>query len=131
MLPARRLSGPESTPIRSQLTYRQRSGTAQDPAAGVVASWCSLVTPDHLSRVGTMGMSGREREVVAALVETKAVDFEAIGKALATFGPTMALDMDFEDGFCGTMRTFVRVFRPWTGGTIDEVGQAVTEELQG
>ena len=56
-----------------------------------------------------MGLSGREREIVTALVETKAVDFEAIGKVLAEYGPTMALDMDYEEGFCGTIRSFVRV----------------------
>jgi len=57
-----------------------------------------------------MGLTGREREIVETLLETKAVDFEAIGKALAKFGPTMALDMDYEDGFCGTMRYFVHVY---------------------
>ena len=55
-------------------------------------------------------MSGREREIVTTLIETKAVDFEAIGKALAKFGPTIALDMDYEDYFCGTLRYFTRVY---------------------
>jgi hypothetical protein len=66
-----------------------------------------------------MGLSGREREIVSSLIETKAIDFEAIGKVLAEFGPTMALDMDYEDGFCGTMRTFFHCYRlpPWMGGT--------------
>lgn len=67
-----------------------------------------------------MGMSGKDREVVAALIETKAVDFEAIGNTLAAFGPTLALDGDFEDGFCGTMRYFIRVFRPWPGPVVDQ-----------
>ncbi len=63
-----------------------------------------------------MGLGGREREIVSTLVETKAVDFEAIGKVLAEFGPAMALDMDYENGFCGTMRGFARLHRPVFGG---------------
>lgn len=78
-----------------------------------------------------MGLSGREREIVSTLIETKAVDFEAIGKVLATYGPTMALDMDYEDGFCGTLRTFVRLYRPWTQPSVEQLGEAVAQELQG
>jgi hypothetical protein len=62
-----------------------------------------------MSRRGPLNEA--EREVVRTLIETKAVDFEAIGSALAKHGPTMAFVLDGEDGFCGTMRTFVRVFR--------------------
>lgn len=81
-----------------------------------------------------MGLSGREREIVSTLVDSKAVDFEAIGKTLATYGPTMALDMDYEDGFCGTLRYFVRVYRPWVTGQqpgVEQLGGAVGGELQG
>jgi hypothetical protein len=69
-----------------------------------------------------MGLSGNDREVVAALIETKAIDFEAVGGALASFGPTLALDGDLEDFFCGTMRYFVRVFRPWPTAVNPNVG---------
>jgi hypothetical protein len=51
------------------------------------------------------------REVVAHLIDSKAVDFEAIGRALAQFGPTASIDGDGEDVFCATMRRFVRVLR--------------------
>ena len=81
-----------------------------------------------------MALSGREREVASALIETKAVDFEAIGKSLASFGPTLALDADLEDGFCGVNRYFIRVLRPWVvggGGDPEQFGSAVRAELQG
>jgi hypothetical protein len=73
-----------------------------------------------------MGLSGREREIVTALIETKAVDFEAIGKVLAKFGPTMALDMDYEDGFCGTMRYFTRVYTGPFPPRVDTPDQSVS-----
>jgi hypothetical protein len=52
-----------------------------------------------------------EREIVKTLVETKAINFEAIGSALAKYGPTMAFLLDGDEGFCGTMRNFTRVYR--------------------
>jgi hypothetical protein len=55
-----------------------------------------------------MALSEREREIVKTLTETKAVDFDAIGRTLAQFGPTAALDLDYEPYFvgpCGT--TFI------------------------
>jgi len=51
------------------------------------------------------------RAVVERLIESKAIDFEAIGRALAEFGPSAALTMDGDDVFCGTMRRFVNVYR--------------------
>ncbi len=58
-----------------------------------------------------MPMSEREREIVKTLIDTKAVDFEAIGRSLAQFGPTAAFDLDYEPIFCGTMRYLVHVYR--------------------
>jgi hypothetical protein len=58
-----------------------------------------------------MGLKDREREIVKMLTETKAVDFDAIGKAVAKFGPTAALDFDYEPWFCGTMRFYVHLYR--------------------
>jgi hypothetical protein len=52
-----------------------------------------------------------ERAIVSTLLDSKAVDFEAIGKSLAEHGPSAALTLDGEDVFCGTMRRFIRVFR--------------------
>jgi hypothetical protein len=74
-----------------------------------------------------MALNDREREVVRTLTETKAVDFEAIGRALAQFGPTAALDFDYEPIFCGTMRYFIHVYRV-TPGLPDGGGGVVVEE---
>ncbi len=51
------------------------------------------------------------QEVVKKLLATKAVDFKAIGNTLSELGPSMALAEEPWEGFCGTMRTFVRVYR--------------------
>lgn len=80
-----------------------------------------------------MALTDREREIVQTLVDTKAVNFEAIGQALAKYGPTMALELDHEEGFCGTMRNYVWTFRrpPWLGdGDIETIGEIVDGELQ-
>jgi len=64
-----------------------------------------------------MPLSEREREIVKTLTETKAVDFEAIGRALAQFGPTAALEIDYEPVFCGTMRHYINLYR-WPGPVV-------------
>jgi hypothetical protein len=58
-----------------------------------------------------MALSEREREIVKTLTETKAVDFDAIGRTLAQFGPTAALDLDYEPVFCGTMRYYIHLYK--------------------
>jgi len=80
-----------------------------------------------------MALTGREREIVETLVETKAVNFEAIGQALAKYGPTMALELDYEEGFCGTLRFYVWSYRrpPTVGeGEPEVIGEIVSGELQ-
>jgi len=73
-----------------------------------------------------------EREIVSALIESKAVDFEAVGSALARYGPSAVLNLDFEDVFCGTMRTYVRVYRVFgPQGPIVENPQALRGEIAG
>ncbi len=57
------------------------------------------------------GFSEAERLVVTALLETKAVSFEALGGIIAKHGATATLQLDGEDVFCGTMRRFIRIFR--------------------
>jgi hypothetical protein len=57
------------------------------------------------------GFSEAERQIVTALIETNAVNFEALGAVLAKNGASATLNMDGEDWFCGTMRRFIRVFR--------------------
>jgi hypothetical protein len=64
-------------------------------------------------------LTGLEREVVSTLIETKAVDFEALGAALAKYGPQASLSIDGDDWFCGTMKWFIRFYRipdpgPWS-----------------
>ncbi len=57
------------------------------------------------------GLTEFEREIVTTLVDSKSVDFGAIGAAFAKVGPGAAFQLDGEDVFCGTMRRFIRVFR--------------------
>jgi hypothetical protein len=52
-----------------------------------------------------------ERQIVTRLIESKGVNFEAIGAALAKFGPSALVNLNGEDVFCGTMRRFVRMYR--------------------
>jgi hypothetical protein len=59
-----------------------------------------------------MSKSEQHRQVVQRLLDSKAVDFTTIGKVLGEVGPSLALsDYDGGDGFCGTMRFFIRIFR--------------------
>lgn len=51
------------------------------------------------------------RDIVKRLLDTKAVDFAAIGKAVADLGPSLAIADDGVDGFCGTMRYFIHLYR--------------------
>lgn len=59
--------------------------------------------------------SESDREVVKALLDSRAVNFEAIGAALAKYGPQAALmwpdDDDGYENFCLTMKLFVHLFR--------------------
>lgn len=50
------------------------------------------------------------QEVVKRFLDAKAVDFAAVGKAVAELGPSAALSDDPWDIFCGTMRRFIRVY---------------------
>lgn len=85
-------------------------------------------------------LGGAEREIVDALLETKAVDFEAIGATLAKFGPQAAVRLDGEDVFCLTMRIFLRVFRPipyrtpWLANELEDLArlrESIGGELRG
>lgn|SRR5262249_6281410 len=57
------------------------------------------------------GFTEAERQIVTALIESQAVNFEALGAALAKYGANATLQLDGEDWFCGTMRRFIRVYR--------------------
>ena len=53
----------------------------------------------------------KDREFVQTLLDSKAVNFDAIGAAIAKFGPSIALTADGEDNFCWTMRRFIIFYR--------------------
>lgn len=55
--------------------------------------------------------SATEQEIVKALIDTKAVNFEALGAAFAKHGAAATFALSGEDFFCGTVRRFIRVFR--------------------
>jgi hypothetical protein len=57
-------------------------------------------------------MSSRvnHQDIVRKLIETQAVDFRAIGATFAEVAPAMSLADEPWEGFCGTMRTFLRLY---------------------
>jgi hypothetical protein len=57
------------------------------------------------------------QEIVKKLLDSKAVDFAAIGKAVAEIGPSLAFADEPWEGFCGTMRRFVVLYRVSNPGT--------------
>jgi hypothetical protein len=80
-----------------------------------------------------------DREVVKTLLDSGAINFEAIGAALAKYGPhvSMIRDDDEWENFCLTMKLFVRIYRHPSSsgpGTIDleglrELRQLISPEL--
>ncbi len=79
-----------------------------------------------------MAQRVNHQEIVGHLLETKAVDFEAIGKAFASAGPQLSLADEPWESFCGTMRLFIRLYviGPWPGPIIEDLGQ-LKEQLGG
>jgi hypothetical protein len=76
------------------------------------------------------------QEVVKKLLDSKAVDFAALGKMVAEIGPTISLADEPWDGFCGTMRNFVHIMvihRPGDEGGVDNLGSlsGVSGEVRG
>jgi hypothetical protein len=51
------------------------------------------------------------QEIVKRVLEAKAIDFAAIGRTIAEVGPSLALADEPWEGFCGTMRRFIIVYR--------------------
>ena len=69
-----------------------------------------------------------DREIVSTLIETKAIDFQALGHAIGTLGPKSVL-MD-DDGwirFCGSD---LRIFR-WPRPRLDLEDVVILRELAG
>ncbi len=52
-----------------------------------------------------------KHDIVKKLLDSKAVDFNAIGKMVAEIGPSLSLADEPWEGFCGTMRTFIHLYR--------------------
>jgi len=75
------------------------------------------------------------QEVVRKLIETKAIDFKAIGQTIAELGPAAALADEPWEVFCGTMRTFLRLYviNPGDVGQVANLSQlsAATTVLKG
>lgn len=66
------------------------------------------------------------QEIVKQLLESKAVNFDAIGASVAQLGPGLALADEPWESFCGTMRIFIRVFilNPRVpGGPLEDLSQ--------
>ena len=50
------------------------------------------------------------QDIVKRVLDSKAVDFAAMGKIVAEMGPSLALADDGVDCFCGTMRYFFHCY---------------------
>jgi hypothetical protein len=65
------------------------------------------------------------QDIVRTLLDSKAVDFDAIGKAVAELGPSLAMADEPWEGFCGTMRRFIVVYQVFNSATPVEQLQAL------
>ncbi|HTC92815.1 MAG TPA: hypothetical protein VK699_05130 [Terriglobales bacterium] len=75
-------------------------------------SVCPISISDKEKGVLTMSAnSNRHQEIVKRLLDSKAVDFTAIGKTVAELGPSLAVADEPWEGFCGTMRRFIHVYQ--------------------
>ena len=71
-----------------------------------------------------MGNSDQHRQIVRQLLESKAVDFNAIGKVVAEVGPSLSLAEDPGDFFCGTNRIFIHIYRVFNpGNPVENLGE--------
>ena len=50
------------------------------------------------------------QDVVKRLLDSKAVDFKAIGNVVAELGPVISMADEPWESFCLTMRIFIRIF---------------------
>ena len=89
-----------------------------------------------LDATGAVGFIERDGDggggsvAVAIDIDEKFVDgdFKAIGNVVAELGPSMALADEPWEGFCGTMRTFIRLYilNPFPG-----VDQQIEKQIAG
>ncbi len=51
------------------------------------------------------------KSISKLVLESKVIDYEALGKTVAKLGPQLALMDDQWENFCGTMKYYIRIFR--------------------
>jgi hypothetical protein len=74
-----------------------------------------------------------KHEIVKRALDSKAVDFNAIGKLVAELGPSLAMADEPWDTFCGTMRMFIHLYRlPGVNSPLENLGKLaeVGQELR-
>lgn len=80
-----------------------------------------------------MSNSDQRRQIVKQLLETKAVDFNALGKVIAEVGPSLSLADEPGDWFCGTNRIFIHIYQVFgPANPVENLGElaANSEELR-
>ena len=80
-----------------------------------------------------MGNSDQHRQIVKQLLESKAVDFNAVGRVIAEVGSSLSLAEEPGDFFCGTNRIFFHCYRILNpGNPVENLGElaASAEELR-
>jgi hypothetical protein len=67
------------------------------------------------------------QDIVRRLLETKAVDFAAIGKAVEELGPSLSIADEGWEGICGTMRHFciLYILNP-RGPVVENEGESLS-----
>jgi hypothetical protein len=81
-----------------------------------------------------MGNSDQHRQIVKQLLDSKAVDFTAIGKVVVEAGPSLSIAEEPVNLFCGVNCIFIRVYRVTDPGTpVENLGELAgsTGVLQG
>jgi hypothetical protein len=69
-----------------------------------------------------MAIRVNHQDIVKRVLESKAVDFAAIGRTLAEIGPSLAMADEPWEGWCGTMRGFIRIhILSWPGSGVTNV----------
>ena len=62
------------------------------------------------------------KEISQFVLDSKVVNFEALGQTVAKLGPELAMLDDPWENFCGTMKYFIRIYRlPPIGPRVPEL----------
>jgi hypothetical protein len=71
-----------------------------------------------------MSNSDQHKQLVKKLLDTKAVDFAAIGKVVSELGPSLSIAEEPGDFFCGTNRIFIHIYRVFNPGVpVENLGE--------